>query len=340
MANAPLALDHEWSKLEAPTPPDELNGVRAPGLPAERPVYIAIDREGRRNLLVGAEPDAELPAQATGRGLHLDLQELEVADRPASTYIRLACVDAGLNQTFTAVAEDIVTAIRDFRGTSVEAVNEALRRWKWFWGIDPAELARDAALGLFGELWFMFRWMAPLSGAVIDRWHGADPARHDFQWPSASVEVKTSAARSAAGVSHRISSLDQLENPVTGDLYLFSLTVADDALAGNTLAGLVAQCRETLSETVGARTALDERLAAWRYNPANADRYGRTLRIISEEMFRVDDRFPRLTRTGLGAQVPIGVEDLTYALAMDACGPWRIASSPDDPDVAFLHDQI
>jgi hypothetical protein len=131
-----------------------------------------------------------------------------------------------------------------------------------------------------------------------------------------------------------------LDAPEVGQLYLFSLHVADDALAVNSLPSLVVQATNALGDSEDAARLFSERLATARYNPAEADRYNRPLRLISEELFRVSDLFPRLTTASFPSGVPPGLAGISYTLSVGACGPWRVASSPTDAGAAFLQQGV
>jgi hypothetical protein len=191
-------------------------------------------------------------------------------------------------------------------------------------------LSREEALGLFGELWFLRRWLGPVDAGKIERWLATPGARHDFQWPEASVEVKTAATSAVDGPVHHISGLDQLDDPETGRLFLFSLQVVDDALAGNTLTGLVDSLTEEVRSSEEGLIILNEKLAGYGYNPAEADAYQRRLRIIAERLYVVGEGFPRLTRTSFQPVIPPGIGDITYTLKMAACERWFVAKAPTE----------
>jgi hypothetical protein len=214
-------------------------------------------------------------------------------------------------------------------------VLRALERWRSFWSVDPSGLTREEVLGLFGELWFMTRWMGPVSRTVVERWQGPSGARHDFQWEMASIEAKAATA-SSRGVVHEISSLDQLDDPETGSLYLFSLQVADDVLAANTLPVLIDRIYSDISADEDAQRIFSERLADARYKPADAERYTRKLRVVREDLYQIDGSFPRLTHSTFSAGLPAGIQDVSYTLDLAACAPWRIASAPSDVAARFL----
>ena len=115
-------------------------------------------------------------------------------------------------------------------------------------------------VGLFGELWFLVQWAGPSAGSV-QAWEASDGARHDFQWPQYSVEVK---ATSRSGpIVHSIQISNSWRTLRTGDLYLYSLRVARDALAANTVTSLV-------RSLVNAGTDQSSRRYAGRIAPLNS----------------------------------------------------------------------
>lgn len=323
-----------WSALPAPAIQGELSGVRVPGMLEEPPVWIARDVSGRRHILIEVVEGSQPLQHRATRALEVRTDRLRVAGAPAAMYIDLTCVDAAHERTFAAVAQDIIAAVKVSGADRLTVIVRTLDRWRSFWSVDPAGLSREAALGLFGELWFMSRWMEPIAVALV-RWQGPAGARHDFQWETASVEVKTSATV-AGPVVHRVANIDQLADPETGTLYLFSLQVADDAIAANSLPALIDRITELLTDYPDASRLFADRLGQAGYSPAHVDRYRRPLRIISEELFRVDGDFPRLTRGSFPAGLPPGVNGISYSLSIAACGPWRLASSPFAEPASFL----
>lgn len=323
-------LEQAWDSLTPPPRAAALNGIRARGLPLQAAVWLALDHNSGRHVLVEVSATTELVTERGTRGLHVRTGEFRIADSPPANYIDLACLDARLHQTFSAVAQDVLTSVRATPADPRMAVIRSLQRWKWFWSVDPTGLDQQAALGLFGELWFLDRWMGPLSVAVLDRWVGPTGARHDFAWEAASIEVKATSAKAEGGPIHRIADLDQLEDPQTGGLYLFSLQVREDTLAANTLVDLIERLRTRLAEEPEAASAFDQRLAEVGYSPAHSHRYTRRMRIVAEELYRVEGKFPRLTRSSFPSGLPPGISRISYSLSLAACAPWRIATSPFD----------
>ena len=323
-------LEAMWASLVKPSGQGDITGRRTPGLSPHRAAYASLDGAGRRHLLVQVPDGTEPVTQRETRALQVTTERFQVSGHPEALYIDMACLDHAQNPTFSAVSEDLLVSLNASSASAKDVVQGALSRWKAFWSSGTAGLSREEALGLFGELWFLKRWMGPLSTSVISRWMATPRARHDFQWPDASVEVKTAATVSPGGPVHRIANLDQLDNPVTGQLYLFSFQVVDDALATNTLAGLVETLVHDLRNDGQALILLNEKLAGYGYNPADTSSYQRRLRVVAERLFTVGEGFPRLTRASFSNGLPPGVDDVTYSLTVSACNNWLVARSPSD----------
>jgi len=331
----PGELEKAWSELPS-AEIGQLSGIRATGLPPYAPVYIAIDSERRRELLIALPTGSDALKPTVTRGLEVKTDELRIGGSTAQTYIQLVCPHPGHYSMFAALAANIVTAVAADPTEPKASVARCLDRWRSFWTIDQSGLSREQALGLFGELWFLLRWMGVLSAVSVNRWQGPLGARHDFQWPAASVEVKTAASGSGTIPVHRIGSLDQLDAPESGQLYLFSLHVADDALAANSLPLLVEQIDKELSHDADLFSSFAERLEKSGYDRADANRYARPLRVLSEELFGVDESFPKLTAATFNPGLPPGIGDVSYTLSMAGCSAWRIATSPSASTALFL----
>lgn len=328
-------LELPWEQIQPVQDPGSLVGLRLGGTPAGVDAYVAVEWDGRRHFLVGIPlgmPD--LTDEAT-RGLRVTTRDWIVGDRPSARYIDLACIDVSLFNTFDAVVREIGASVAKQPADPRAAVVDALRRWRRFWAVESEGLGRDAELGLFGELFFLSRWMPPLTPAKFGAWFGADASRHDFQSPLVSVEVKSTAWSSGPPV-HHIQSLDQLADPEEGELHLFSLHVSDDPLASNSLPS-VAQHLLAEAELLGPSvlTEFQDRLALVGYSPAHASAYQRTFRILGERLYRVNGEFPRLTRSGFPGGLPSAIPQVSYLLSLDALDAWSVAVRPDDSRALF-----
>jgi hypothetical protein len=311
-----------WATLTRPS-----DGLTARPHPGSGGVWLALDSDGRRHLLVratDAEPNQML--MATTRGLRAMTVLLSVEQEAEDVWTDISCLDPALNETFVKVADNLAEEVRSSPNEQLAAVRRTLRTWQWFWGIDPSNLSGEKALGLFGELWFIDRW-APFP-EIIDSWFGPVGHRHDFSTTEISVEVKATQVLSDGPSRHRITSLDQLAPPETGSLYLFSLQLIRDPNAGNTLPGLIARVRARLASRPDLIGVLDQRLGQAGWSPAHADLHTQPYRIGAEELYRVNEGFPRLIRESFVGGIPVGVDDIVYTLDLAACKSWRVAAQP------------
>ncbi|CAL9550205.1 hypothetical protein SUDANB60_04405 [Streptomyces sp. enrichment culture] len=318
-------LEDLWSQIPAAPAPGLLSAEK---LPSDG-VWAAVDVDGHCHLLLHVPPDTQAPSTIT-KGLQVRVGEHQVAGQPVSDYLDIACLDAGTVTTFAAVAADIIHAAGLLQGAErAAAVGDVLERWKWFWEVDASRLTGNDALALFAELWFLARW-ASVTPTHVDAWTASDGSRHDFQWPHASVEVKSTARSGDAGSIHTIRSLDQLAPPETGELYLFSLRVVRDQLANNTLPKLVDRVSADLDGHPAARERFLQKVGQRGYSPVHRKAHEIPYRIVEESLYRVSSDFPRLTHQSFPAGLPDGVVRVSYDLDLSACSPWLITSNPID----------
>ncbi|MBU0718901.1 MAG: PD-(D/E)XK motif protein [Planctomycetes bacterium] len=261
----------------------------------------------------------------------------QVGSNPEAMYVDLACTDSAQYGTFSAVAQDLIRTLRLSQGPIRDSVINALARWRAFWSVATVGLSQAEALGLFGELWFLHRWLPAIGSEAVNRWQVTDAARHDFQWSAASVEVKTAATQTTGAPCHKIVSLDQLADPKRGELYLFSLHVCDDAMSMNTLHSIVNSVTSSLKAEFQAVADLNDKLAARGYSPADRNVAERPLRILAERLYRLGPGFPRLTRqTFEPVGLPTGVVAVEYTIDLSACKDWLVAESPTDASASAL----
>jgi hypothetical protein len=318
----PSEFQAAWDALKTPVTNQELE---AREVTAGSGVWVARDNADHQHLLVLVDGKSELGLDET-HGLKVAISQHRVAGRGDAPYVDLACLDAGAAQTFATVAAEIANTATDAPiEDRTRAVAAAVREWRWFWGVDPSRMSRTDAVGLFGELWFLNRW-AGVNAGTVAAWEASNGARHDFQWPTSSVEVKTTAR--AGAVTHTVEHLEQLDDPETGQLYLYSLRIARDALAANSVSSLAAAARRALRDDPVSRSDLMTKLAQRGYSPAGHDESDVTYRVIEEGLYRVTSGFPRLTPKDFPHGLPQGVTSISYQLDMTACGEWRTDAAP------------
>ncbi|MDE0067437.1 MAG: PD-(D/E)XK motif protein [Acidimicrobiaceae bacterium] len=314
-----------WSSV--PRPAAGLLRAREPSEP--NGVWYGWDDQGRRHLLLPVPSDHNATVDFETRGLIATVRQLHLDEGPDGTWVDIGCLDGGSAGAFAALARELNEQLAARQRDVATVVSEVLERWRRFWleAASPGLLDPAAELGLIGELWFLLRWLG--AAASVRHWTGPLGDRHDFVTTSVSVEAKTASVRGGEMPTHPIAHLDQLADPVNGSLMLFSLGLARDADGDTTLPGLVAEA-ESLCQGTPHVVAWRERIHAAGWRPPHGELYTRRFRVVSQQLYRVDDQFPRLVRSSFnGGQPPAGVGDIRYSVTPSVVsGTHVLASEP------------
>lgn len=326
-------LDPEvWTRLEEARPHGENLTARLADPEITQRLQCAIDAEGRRHLLVALEASEVAFKDTQSRGVTITTRDLVVHGQTSVRYLDLECIDAGGHSAFDIIGRELAEELSQAERSPTEIASRLLAKWRRFWGELPRTiLSREQLLGLFGELWFLSVWLLPSVGVAraVQRWRGPFGARHDFEWPGKSIEVK--ATSSTRGRIHIINGMEQLLPPENGELFLFSLRLREEAGAATTLPGLIGQCRDLIESDPDALSAFEIGLTLAGYSPAHDDDYNETfLRVAEEAVFVVKDNFPRITKDTFINEIPEGVEALVYEINLNTFDHLRVASSAQE----------
>lgn len=326
-ADSPL----RWDLLEAQPPAGERLTVRGALAGRHPDVLIALNASKQRHVLV-VLPDGELGelAERTSRGIAVQTVELRPGGEATKRFIEIVCLDSQGHAALDTIAQELIEALE--AGASIgrlRLVQNVLAKWRRFWsGIAQGVLSKEEQLGLFGELWFLNRWLAPALGvsAAVTMWRGPAGARNDFEAPGLAIEVKTTGRVDGA---HVINGLDQLLEPPGGRLMLFSLLVRDEASGTENLPAQVAEARGLIAADYALQSQFDALLYAAGYDDRLATEYAKlVLRIRESGLYKVAEGFPRLVPASLVGGVPVGVRTVEYELRLDAAGAWLLAATP------------
>jgi hypothetical protein len=294
-------------------------------------LQCALDSENRRHLLIGLKPSEKDLHDSQSRGLSVVTRELVTQGQDSPTrYIDIECQEIAGNAALDLIGGEVAAALAAEAKSPHDIVKSVLVRWRRFWSDLPKNiLSHDELLGLFGELWFLSMWLIPNVGSAraVQGWRGPLGARHDFEWPMKSVEVKVTT--STRGRVHCINGIEQLMPPERGELLFFSLRVREEVGATNTLATLIGIARNLLDSDIEALNKFEMMLVRTGYSPAHDGEYAKVrLRIAEEGLFAVTDNFPRITSNMFEGGIPPGVEKITYEINLNSFDHLRIARTP------------
>jgi len=174
---------------------------------------IGADDEGRIHLLIALDEDpGELPQDLQGisvRVIEVDRTYLDVSAR--SHY----------EPIFTPLANQVFKALVIQGRKPIDAVTNVIGDFRGALKPIAPELGISQQIGLFGELWVLWRIMLPTLGArACNLWSGPLRERHDFVGDSAHLEVKTTVG---SDDRHDISRIDQLRAPMDKRLLFASI---------------------------------------------------------------------------------------------------------------------
>ena len=320
-----------WRTL--PTRSELFAELAASPVPNADGVFLAVDHDGVRHLLLATEGEDDPVNDDRSRGVHALTRPLAVQGQAEREFIDVVCTSTAGQDVFNLVASAIVESISQ-GGDPPEAVRGTLARWRRFWGTAPEPgLTPQELRGLIGELWFLAVWLLPHGHEQVAHWLGPTGARHDFQWPRLAVEAK--ATTSVRGHVHRIHGLDQLEPPTDGRLCVFSLRLREEATAANSLVTLIERITGELANHPDTLDGFETRLTQAGYAATHAERYADVrFRVVNERVYEVGDGFPRLSADSFVDGLPAGIESVEYEINLDACPSLLIASSPSEFSLA------
>jgi hypothetical protein len=321
-----------WDLLEAEPPTKERLAVRTALSGRHADVLIGVDAALRRHVLVRI-PQGEEDAltERVSRGIGVQTVKMVPKDTGLEEcFVEIACLDSQGYGALDLVISDLVDAVERSAGlTRVKLVQGVLSKWRRFWsGVPTNALGIEQQIGLFGELYFLCRWLSSALGPIkaLGTWRGPAGSRNDFELAGLAIEAKTTKRVDAVHVIH---GLDQLLEPAGGVLLLFALSVRDEASATEGLPRLVSEMRSRLADDADALNLFETLLYSAGYDDRLEAEYAKLmLRVRSEGLYRVSDGFPRLIPASIVGGLPAGVDAVNYEVRLDAAAAWMVASTP------------
>ncbi len=325
--NEPLA--DIWEILSRSLPTDERLTVKIAPTELTHKLYCALDAQGCRHLLVllGAGETALTDIQS--RGISAITRDFSIADENPEKYIDIKCQDVQGYPAFDLLAFEIAELLGKKNISPATATSRILAKWRRFWGRKPSDiLNRKEQIGLFAEMWFLSKWLIPISEVdSVKSWRGPFGDRNDFEVEKFSVEVK--ATTSQRGRIYHINGIDQLETPPSGTLCFYTMRLREILNKGENLVTVLANLKEKLSRCPDALNHLEEGLALIGYSDMHSEEYKDLQFEITEEcLFEVKDNFPRLRKATM--EIPAGIERIEYEINLDTFDDLIVAKQPSD----------
>lgn len=288
--------------------------------------FWACNSEGRYTFLLS------LNADGGDWGPPPELRGIAIGYYRGERQFQLVLNDSSDWEMFYVLCHDLMQATdqADTPRALMDAMMARLLRWQRLLSRGPRRILDDQAIrGLIGELLFLRNELLPRFRAhAIDFWQGPDRLPQDFVVGGYLFEVKTHLTGDAPKIS--IASPSQLWS---GGAPLF-LVVTPLAHCGRQTQGAVTlpELVDELAKQLAGKPQLETfeaRLADFGYVPY-PEYLDATYSAGSTSCFEIREGFPKI----VSGAIPDGLEDVRYAIRIDACEPFRA-----QPDWKHIQEQ-
>lgn len=300
-----------WKEIKTP---DQDYNVRRIDRKTAVEMYWGKDTEGRCLLLVRMRGDLTKQFQKekiTARGVNTDLRLIDSIGTQFFVISLEREIDIDLFLAFCDTMIDIIEPIDD-SAVLMSVIFGHLRRWKAFLaGRTLRILSVEEQRGLFCEI----RYIQSLIDGILSEkeavsaWRGPYRQQQDFIYLDRAVEIKSLYGNTRNAI--HISSEDQLETTCPNlFLSVYRLTEQSPSDRALSLNGLVRQVYSSLGDDEAVEMFL-EKLAVAGY--VELKEYNSPALIVTgANVYRVEEDFPRITRSSL----PSAILKVSYDLQL------------------------
>lgn len=278
-------------------------------------IFVALRKPTKERGLairIGSTVKAVIPFQEQLKGLRIEI--LKDENHEGKNIILIQLSDKQHNDVFSILCEDLIGTVAHLTDEN-KLVKELLNRFeKWkslFDRVTIQGLAPGAQRGLYGELFFLRKWLLCFNefNYCINSWTGPNKDIRDFQFGNWALEVKTTIGNNHQKVT--ISSERQLDSSNLSSLFLFHLSLESQHANGETLNQIIDSITEILSNNFLANSRFRTKLLEAGYFPNHRILYNDIgYHIRQETIYEVRDGFPRIEER----DVRQGVGDVKYSI--------------------------
>lgn len=320
-APSPAILREYWSGLRLAAEPESKSSIPVLKISslAGPPAWASILMDGRPALLIETKPSSETPRTDIAANIRFSERKL-VHDGRHLNVLQLECQNHTLEAIFAEVCAMVLD--RTARGVLVHAaVLAVLQELKELLGTGPVppKQSSDTTIGVLGEL-LVLHALVSHHPENYHAWIGPTGSRFDFRSGTFLLEVKTLTKKQTETVS--ISSLDQLEAPSKGQLWMYVITLEPDPHGMLSVPELQNSIRQLLhkDDISSFDKNMNASIGKTPVEASPADRYS----LYSTNLYRIAANFPALTRHNLiGTNLPAGVSHVRYRLDLSVAAAWK-----------------
>jgi hypothetical protein len=283
-------------------------------------VFIALRQPEKQKCLALKLNVVEKPDLTSFSNLKDIRVELIADDKQRDIlYLAILLLDPEHEEVFSVFCEDLLTEISHISDDKKIVLELLNRLEKWRSLFDKASLSGlspEEQRGLYGELFFMRRWLESSSSLqrCIKAWVGPEKLTRDFQLNDWGLEVKTTHGKNHQKV--HISSERQLDTTTLQSLYLFHLSLENQQQNGETLNHIVDDLMNQFLKDVTALREFKTKLILAGYYKHHSPQYEAVgYQIRNQSYYNIKDSFPRIEE----ADIRRGVGDVKYSIILSEC---------------------
>lgn len=200
--------------------------------------------------------------------------------------------------------------------TAYNQLCERYFSWKKLFKPHAGSMSDTEIVGLLGELLFMDDHMIPQYGVAtaLASWMGHEKTHKDFSTENMWYEIKTI---NSGKTTVRISSLEQLDGDIEGQLVVYDLEKMSPSFNGLKLNQLVQKILHKLGANY--REEFISKLSLYNYDfSPNYDNY--VYSVVGCSMYTVKEGFPRLKRN----DIPMAINKVQYDINLSDLDDYKL----------------
>jgi hypothetical protein len=222
-----------------------------------------------------------------------------------------------LFQEFVELLWDMYQFIHDITDEQ-EAINKFMKKfskWQYLLDVKKLYLSDSEIKGLIGEILFIDELSEIKNiNAIINAWTVRQDAEVDFIFDEIWYEVKT---LTISKNYINISSIDQLDQKLTGKLYVYEIERTNDIEKGLTLTLLYNKILRKIEDIVYKDMFITKLFSK---GFIDSEYYDHLRYIVeSRKVYRVDQNFPKIKRIDLDK----AIKSVQYEIYFDGIKDWR-----------------
>lgn len=276
--------------------------------------YLRVDAEHPLELLIGKNDKGQKTIRFIGdfkRKVIKNTKSISVSHYLFENFfaVNISLTDDDYLDLFYIMIDDLIDSSRICHPKNgYEFITNRFEKWKKFTNIEKNHMSEAQVKGLLGELIFLDAFMIGKYGITksINGWTGPEPTVKDFSYDDRWYEVKTTTNNEI-----HISSLEQLDSDIEGNLVVVSLEKLSPESVGKSLLSICKNIFDKIdfdndkslfiSKLVEVGFNFDEYYEKFKY------------RVVNIDFYLIDSGFPKISKK----DIDNAILNVKYTLTLD-----------------------